>query len=100
MYKVVKAFRDLKDDKHPYKVGDEYPREGFEPSEERLKELSSKDNKIGKVLIVDPENPLKEEKNDKDEFPKHVGGGNYELSNGEKVKGKEKAHEAQKALEE
>lgn len=31
-------------------------------------------------------------------YPKHVGGGYYELSNGEKVKGKEAAIEAEKAL--
>lgn len=32
---------------------------------------------------------------DESEWPKHVGGGYYELSNGEKVKGKEAAFEAQ-----
>lgn len=32
------------------------------------------------------------------EFPKHLGGGYYELSNGEKVKGKEQALEAERAL--
>src|SRR5690606_23292894 len=34
------------------------------------------------------------------EFPKHTGGGYYELSNGEKVKGKDAAIEAEKALQE
>ncbi|WP_397376367.1 hypothetical protein [Paenibacillus vietnamensis] len=33
-----------------------------------------------------------------DEFPKHVGGGTFELSNGEKVRGKEAAEEAEKEL--
>ncbi|MDQ1233344.1 hypothetical protein QE450_000842 [Paenibacillus sp. SORGH_AS306] len=33
-------------------------------------------------------------------FPHHVGGAYYELSNGEKVKGKEAAEEAEKALKE
>ena len=32
------------------------------------------------------------------EFPKHTGGGYYELSNGEKVKGKDAAIEAEEAL--
>jgi hypothetical protein len=32
------------------------------------------------------------------EFPKHTGGGYYELSNGEKVQGKDKAIEAEQAL--
>ena len=33
-----------------------------------------------------------------DEFPKHTGGGWYELSNGEKVQGKTEALEAEAAL--
>lgn len=33
-------------------------------------------------------------------FPHHTGGAYYELSNGEKVKGKEAAEEAEKALKE
>lgn len=39
------------------------------------------------------------EDDDSDSFPKHTGGGNYELSNGEKVKGKDKALAAEKELE-
>lgn len=31
-----------------------------------------------------------------EKFPKHTGGGWYELSNGEKVQGKEEAKEAQR----
>lgn len=34
------------------------------------------------------------------EYPHHLGGGTYELSNGEKVKGKEAAIEAENALNE
>lgn len=33
------------------------------------------------------------------EYPRHVGGGTFELSNGEKVKGKEVAVDAQKLLD-
>jgi T4 recombination endonuclease VII, dimerisation. len=51
MYKTIVAFNDLQDNRHEYKVGDTFPREGVEPSEERLKELSSAENKRGKVLI-------------------------------------------------
>lgn len=40
-----------------------------------------------------------EEPAEDEEFPKHVGGGNYELSDGSKVKGKEKAAEAEAQLE-
>lgn len=34
-----------------------------------------------------------------DEWPKHVGGGNYELSNGDRVKGKDEAAEKQAELD-
>lgn len=48
---VYSRFKDLKDNNHIYRKGDIYPREGFEPTKERIKELSSKKNKIGEVLI-------------------------------------------------
>lgn len=52
MYKVIKAFHDLKDVKktksgdlyHEYEIGDEYPRKGLKPSEERIAELSGSNN--------------------------------------------------------
>ena len=69
MYKVIKQFHDLQDATktknvdvyHKYKVGDEYPRKGVNVSEERLKELASKDNKQGVPLIkeVKEEMPVK-----------------------------------------
>lgn len=34
------------------------------------------------------------------EFPRHVGGGTYELSNGDRVRGKDAAEEAEAALAE
>ena len=57
MYKVIHKFKDLEDDNYIYDPnGTEkqkfYPREGLEPTSKRIKELSSKKNKIGKVLIV------------------------------------------------
>lgn len=48
---VYSRFKDLKDNNHIYKKGDVYPREGLVPTKERIKELSSKKNKIGEVLI-------------------------------------------------
>lgn len=48
---VYSRFKDLKDNNHIYKKGDVYPREGLEPTRERIKELSSKKNQIGEVLI-------------------------------------------------
>lgn len=52
MHKVVKAFTDLQDNGHVYRVGDDYPRTGLSVSEERVAELASADNKRGEVLIV------------------------------------------------
>lgn len=48
---VYSRFKDLKDNNHIYRKGEIYPREGLEPTKERIKELSSKKNKIGEVLI-------------------------------------------------
>ena len=50
-YKVIKFFTDLKDNEHPYNVGDTFPRKGVEVSEERVAELSGKFNKQGCPLI-------------------------------------------------
>lgn len=38
-YKTLKAIRDLQDNEHYYKKGEEYPRKGFEVTQERLDEL-------------------------------------------------------------
>lgn len=50
-YEVIKYFTDLQDNNRPYEVGDTYPRDGYEPSLERVAELSSSDNKQGTPLI-------------------------------------------------
>lgn len=49
-YVVVTDFTD-KNDKHIYRVGDEFPHSGVEVSAERVAELTSKDNMRGEVLI-------------------------------------------------
>lgn len=51
MYKVINFFTDLQDFNHPYKVGDVFPRQGMNVSEDRLKELAGSRNKQGKPLI-------------------------------------------------
>lgn len=51
MFIVINAFLDLKDNEHLYDVGDAYPREGLEPSEERIKELLGSDNLQGQPMI-------------------------------------------------
>lgn len=51
MYKVLKFFTDLKDNNFSYNKGDIYPRKGLTVSEDRLAELSGKNNKQGEPLI-------------------------------------------------
>lgn len=51
MYKVIHFFTDLKDNSHPYNVGDTYPREGVESNRKRIEELSGKFNLQGVPLI-------------------------------------------------
>lgn len=51
MYKVIRYFTDLQDNRHPYNVGDTFPRAGVEVNEARIAELSGSNNKQGKPLI-------------------------------------------------
>ena len=51
MYKVIERFMDLQDDNYIYEVGVAYPREGADPTLDRIRELASNNNKIGKPLI-------------------------------------------------
>ena len=60
MHKVIKYFTDLQDNNHAYNVGDVFPREGAKASEERLAELSGKNNKQGAPLIEKVEEPVEE----------------------------------------
>jgi hypothetical protein len=62
MFKVIKLFTDLQDNNHLYEVGDVYPREGLEPDEARIAELSGKDNKQGCPLIKAVDKPKKAKK--------------------------------------
>lgn len=91
--KVVNQFEDING--HVYNPGDVYPAEGFEADEKRIDFLSKVHPKYKKIFLSDVQ-----EVENTDKFPKHVGGGTYELSNGEKVKGKEEAIQAEKDLKE
>jgi hypothetical protein len=51
MFIVINAFLDLQDAEYLYEVGDAYPRDGIEPSEERIKELLGSDNLQGQPMI-------------------------------------------------
>lgn len=50
-YRVVKHFSDLQDHGYKYAEGDIYPREGYEPSAERIEMLSTVNNRQKTVLI-------------------------------------------------
>lgn len=41
MYVVTNKFADKEDDKRSYEVGDTYPREGLNPTQKRIRQLSS-----------------------------------------------------------
>ena len=57
MYTVIHEFCDLQDNNHIYKVGSEYPREGYSPTDKRIVELSTAKNKQHKPLIQKVEKP-------------------------------------------
>jgi len=52
-YVVVHRFKDLQDNNRIYRPGDKFNHAG--KTKERIKELSSKNNKIGKILIKEAE---------------------------------------------
>ncbi|HDA2179614.1 Rho termination protein [Staphylococcus aureus] len=51
MYKVIERFEDAQDNGHEYQVGDIYPRDGLEVSEERFAELSTTNNRRNLIAI-------------------------------------------------
>lgn len=51
MFKVQLDFVDLQDDFYKYHAGDKYPREGSNPTDERIAELAGSDNALGQPLI-------------------------------------------------
>lgn len=65
-FPVKYAFRDTQDNGFIYELNSEYPRDGYEPTQKRIEQLSGK-NKHKKVYI-DTGAEVKEEK--KDDFPK------------------------------
>lgn len=64
MYEVIIAFIDLVDGRHEYLVGDTYPREGHEPTADRIEFLLSDTNKVGKPVIKEVTNVADEEEPD------------------------------------
>lgn len=54
-YVVVHDFKDLEDNGAIYFKGDKYPRKSIQVDDERIQELLSTNNKIGKQLIKEQE---------------------------------------------
>lgn len=79
LYPVLKNFKDKQDNGRRYQLNDWYPRFDLKVNDERVGKLA----KLGYIR--------KEDEKVKQDFPKHVGGGWYELSNGERVQGKKEA---------
>ncbi|WGG44177.1 hypothetical protein [Rossellomorea sp. DA94] len=105
-YKVIRAFRDIENEHRVYRKGDTFPAKG-KVSKERISELLSTENKVGKPLIeqlgaeseeADQEPEESKQSSEESEFPKHTGGPWYVLSNGEKIQGKEEAIAAESEL--
>lgn len=100
-YKVVHPFRDIQDTNKSnpngrvYKVGDEFPATQRKVSEERINELKGRNNKIGYPLIEDSLDKVPKGNAD---YPWHLGGGYYELSDGSKVRGKDEAKKAEQQI--
>ena len=68
MFKALSDFEDLQDGRYKYKAGDIYPRKGYEPTKERIKELSTDTNcrHVPVIVEIDVKSPVeavKEEKN-------------------------------------
>jgi len=51
MYKAISYFKDMKDNMHSYNPGDTFPRDGLSVDEDRIKELSTANNRRGKPVI-------------------------------------------------
>ena len=67
MYRVIKAFTDLQDNKHAYSVGDTFPHNGIEVDAERIAELASDKNRRGVPLIEEIAEKPKRARKKKDE---------------------------------
>ena len=50
-YKVLRFFNDLQDNEYYYETGSVYPRDGLNPSQNRIDELASANNKQAIPLI-------------------------------------------------
>ncbi|MED4699623.1 hypothetical protein P9436_11210 [Lysinibacillus capsici] len=91
--KVVNEFKEIQHNGHIYKPGDIYPAAPYLADEKRVNFLSVTHPMYKKIYLTDIQKVA-----DISDYPKHTGGAWYSLSNGEKVKGKSEAFEAEAAL--
>ena len=66
MYRVIKAFTDLRNH-HAYSVGDTFPYNGVEVDADRIAELASDKNRLGVPLIEEIAEKSKRTRKKKDE---------------------------------
>lgn len=91
-YKVINEFRDT--DNLVYKVGEVYPKDGYTPTQKRIKELSEVHSKYKKTFIVEVETD--EEKAEREAEEKAIADQKIKEEN----EAKAKAEAEQKAKEE
>lgn len=72
MYRVLRRFEDLQDNRHLYQPGDNFPRAGLKVSGERIKELSSCENKRRVPLIKSEVDEKKSVEEPKPVEPEHT----------------------------
>lgn len=98
---VVNKFEAEEHNRHVYQPGDTYPAKGYTIDEERVYFLTRVHPKYKKIYLAnvvdDSSNEIKKV-DDGEDYPRHTGGGYYELSNGSKVKGKDEAIKVENAL--
>lgn len=92
-YRVISRFTDRV-------TGNVYEKDQFYPEHnaDRIKELSGKNNSQKKPLIKKVDDAAPIDTPGAEIELNHVGGGYYELSNGERVRGKEEAQAAENEL--
>ena len=53
-YTIIRPFKDMRDkEQHEYKIGDVFPRKGYEPDQEFVKGLLTGFNSAGSIFITD-----------------------------------------------
>lgn len=61
MYRVMVQFADFQDGYYVYNAGDSFPRDGHTVSADRIRELSTEENKLG-IPLIEMEKPAPKRK--------------------------------------